>query len=304
MKELSVIIPAYNEEKRIRKTIENVIRYLKGITKDLEVIVVNDGSSDNTYKIAKSLERKFSNLKVVGYEKNKGKGYAIKYGLKFATKDLVVFIDADSEIDPKRIKLFYDYMKRNKADIVIGSKRHPLSKIEYYPRMRKFLSSFYNIFLRFLFHIKINDTQTGLKLSRKDALKTIFPLLRVKRFAFDVELLCYANFLGFKVIEAPITLKFSKKRWGRINLRTLLNIFFDTMAIAYRFYILKRYTIILRDTFILFSIIMGSIYLYKIFFNPFLFPTIGTKTIVVLLSLLIFLIILNLPYEAFSRKFD
>ncbi|MEM7816667.1 MAG: glycosyltransferase family 2 protein, partial [Candidatus Aenigmatarchaeota archaeon] len=97
MKELSVIIPAYNEEKRIRKTIESVLKNSKDVANDVEIIVVDDGSSDNTYKIAKSLERKFPNLKVVGYEKNKGKGYAIKYGLKFATKDLVVFIDADSE---------------------------------------------------------------------------------------------------------------------------------------------------------------------------------------------------------------
>jgi glycosyltransferase involved in cell wall biosynthesis len=300
MPKISLIIPAYNEEKRIRKTIKRAksILFKLGI-KDFEIIVVDDGSTDKT-----SEEAKKENVIVVGYKKNKGKGYAIKYGSKFASKDLITFLDADSEIDPKQMKILLDYMERYKADFVIGSKRHKLSKIEYYPLIRKILSISYNILVRLLFHFNVKDTQAGIKLIKAKALKKILPFMRVKRFAFDVELIAYAKKFNFKVVEAPIILKFSKKGIGRIKLKTILNIFFDTMAIAYRFYILQFYSSILKNVLIFLSIFLVSIFVYKNFFNPYIFPFAELKTIVILFFIIVLISVLGLPYEYFSKRFD
>jgi len=300
MPKISLIIPAYNEEKRIRETIKRAKDVLSKLgIKDFEIIVVDDGSTDKTFEEAKK-----ENVIVVGYKKNKGKGYAIKYGSKFASKDLITFLDADSEINPKQIKILLDYMEKHNADFVIGSKRHKLSKIEYYPLIRKILSISYNIIVRLLFHFNVKDTQAGIKLVKSKALKKILPYIRVKRFAFDVELLAYAKKFNYKIVEAPIILKFSKRGIGRVKLKTILNIFFDTMAIAYRFYILQFYSSILKNTLLFLSIFLILILVYKKFFNPYIFPFAELKIIIILLFIIVLILVLGLPYDYFSKRFD
>lgn len=227
---LSVIIPAYNEEGRVLKTIKHVRDLLNELGIDHEIIVVDDGSIDNTFSEAAS--EQFDNVEVTGYKRNRGKGYAIKYGVTFITKSIVTFFDADMELDPGQISILFVYMKKNNADIVVGSKRHPLSMIEYYPLLRRFLSQMYNIVLRLLLQLEIRDTQAGFKLMKREAVQKIFPMMRVKRYAFDVEFLAYATRFGYKIVEAPIILKFTRKGFGRINFKTILNIFLDTVAVA------------------------------------------------------------------------
>lgn len=300
MKEISVIIPAYNEEGRILNAIKQVRSLFNKLGINHEIIVVDDGSTDNTAKEA----RKECNIKVVGYKRNKGKGYAIKYGSRFASKELITFLDADMEIDPKQISILLKYLKDSDGDIVIGSKRHPLSKIEYYPLMRKFLSKMYNNLLRLLFHIRVKDTQAGLKIIKREALQKILPHMRIKRFAFDVELLAYAYSFGYRVVEAPIVLNFSRRKWGRITLATIFNMFFDTMAIAYRFYVLKFYSRFMRDIILLLSSFLLIIFIYKQTINPFAFPGIEARTLIVLLTFCLLIIALNLPYGALARKFE
>ncbi|VVB97195.1 Glycosyltransferase AglD [uncultured archaeon] len=299
---LSVIIPAYNEEGRVLKTIKQVRNLFNELGIEHEIIVVDDGSTDATFNEATS--EKFDNVKVVGSKRNRGKGYAIKYGVNFATKDLVTFLDADMELDPRQISILLEYMEKNRADIVVGSKRHPLSTIEYYPMLRKFLSKMYNIVLRALLQLEIRDTQAGFKLIRREVAQKIFPLMRVKRYAFDVEFLAYARRFNFKIVEAPIILKFTRKGWGRIDLMTITNIFLDTVAVACRFGIMQYYSRILRDTTVMITAFVSAIYLYKQFINPYVFPGIETRGFIALFAFCSIIIVLTLPYESLARKFE
>jgi len=299
---LSVIIPAYNEEGRILKTIRHVRDLFNEFGMDHEIIVVDDGSTDGTFNEATS--EQFDNVKVVGYKQNRGKGYAIKYGVTFITKDLVTFLDADMELDPGQISILFEYMEKNDADIVVGSKRHPLSTIEYYPLLRRFLSQMYNIVLRLLLQLEIRDTQTGFKLMKRGAVQKIFPMMRVKRYAFDVEFLAYATRFGYKIVEAPIILKFTRKGFGRINFKTILNIFLDTVAVASRFGVLQYYTKMFRDSTIMLTVFVAGIYLYKQLINPYIFPGIESRGLIALFMIGLIIIIVTLPYESLAKKFE
>jgi glycosyltransferase involved in cell wall biosynthesis len=300
--ELSVIIPAYNEKGKILTTIIQVRSLFNQLGIVHEIIVVDDGSTDGTFKEASS--EKFDNVTVVSSGHNRGKGYAIKYGTKFVTKDVVTFLDADMELDPKQISILMEYMKKYNADIVVGSKRHPLSKIEYYPLARRFLSQMYNIVLRALLQLNLRDTQAGFKLIKREAVQKIFPQMRVKRYAFDVEFLAYANRYKYKIVEAPIILKFTRKGWGRINFMTVLNIFLDTVAVASRFGVLQYYTRIFRDSAIMLTTFVGGVYLYKTFINPYVFPGIETRGLTAIFLFGLIIIVVTLPFESLARKFE
>ena len=236
MTKLSVIIPAYNEEKHIRSDLKKIISSLNKVTKDFELILVNDGSKDSTLKEAQKIKDK--RLKIESYEENKGKGYALKYGFSFARGKYVTFMDADLDINPDSLTNFFKYLEFYNADIVIGSKRHPQSKV-YYPLLRRILSRGYQIINFFLFRLNISDTQSGLKLLKYNCAKDLMDRVTVKKYAFDLELLVNAKRRGYKVVEAPIILDY--KFNTTINLKAIMGIFIDTLGIAYRVYILRYY---------------------------------------------------------------
>jgi len=238
VKDLSVIIPAYNEEKIIFKTIREVEKVLNKLKLSYEIIVVDDGSTDNTYKEALRAARLNGRIKVVKKE-NDGKGSALKYGFNFCSGKLVTFVDADLDLHPRQIPLLIEYMKRYNADIVVGSKRHPLSKINY-PFHRKFLSLAYQLIVKILFNLNLRDTQAGLKLFKIEVLKKIFPRILCKKYAFDLELLVNAHHKGFKIVEAPVELNWQRIA-NRLRLRDIWKIALDTAAIFYRLKILKYY---------------------------------------------------------------
>ena len=132
-------------------------------------------------------------------------------------------------------------MEENHCDVVIGSKRHPESVIDY-PKRRRVLSFFYQLFVFVLFALPVRDTQVGLKLFRYEVLKKVFPKVLVKAFVFDLELLANAHRLGYQVVEAPITRTFDREnRWGNVRFRDMRNMLIDTLAVFYRMYILKYY---------------------------------------------------------------
>lgn len=235
-KKISVVIPAYNENGIILETIKECVSSLNGI--DHEIIVVDDGSHDGTYGTVKEFVRGHNNIKIVNYEGNQGKGFAIRYGFKYTTGDVVAFIDADLNIHPGQILTFINEMERTDADVVVGSKRHPDSKVNY-PINRKILSNIYYMFVTILFGLNVKDTQVGMKLYKRKVLNDVCPIVLVKRYAFDIEILANAHRLGYKIREAPVEINMDFD--SKVNKKAIWNMFWDTCAIFYRMNIIHYY---------------------------------------------------------------
>ena len=235
--ELSVVVPAYREGKRIHNNLKRLITELDSLGVTYEVVVVSDGNTDETVKEAKRVES--AAVKVLHYPMNIGKGFALSLGVTNSTGALVTFIDADMELDPANIKGFIDLINANECDAVIGSKRHPESRVSY-PRLRRLQSWVYQTLVWALFRLNVRDTQTGLKLFRRQVLQEAVPLLAIKKFAFDLELLVVAGSLGYtKVCEAPIRLEYQFE--STVNLGSAWHVLWDTAAIFYRLRILRYY---------------------------------------------------------------
>lgn len=238
---ISVIMPAYNEARHIVQNLLEVVETLAGFNYDFEVIVVDDGSPDKTYlEAAKLLSTHPERVRVVHYDENRGKGNALICGTSFAKGDYVVFLDADMDLHPSQLPVLFQIMDEQCADVVIGSKLHRASVVNY-PRHRRAASWVYYGVIKILFGLPVKDTQTGLKVFKREALARIFPHILVKRFAFDIEVLANAHRLGYKIVDAPITLEFQRGHFGRIKPRDIYWVMLDTAAIFYRMHVLKYY---------------------------------------------------------------
>jgi glycosyltransferase involved in cell wall biosynthesis len=234
---LSVVVPAYREGRRIYGNLSRLVSELDKLNVPYEVVVVSDGNTDTT--VAEALRVESPAVRVFHYPMNIGKGFALSCGVDQSVGALVTFIDADMELDPANICRFIDLMNSNDCDAVIGSKRHPLSKVAY-PGFRRFQSAVYQILVRVLFNLDVRDTQTGLKLFRRQVLQQALPLLAIKKFAFDLELLVVARTLGYrKILEAPISLDYQFE--STVNLQSAWRVLWDTAAIFYRLRILRYY---------------------------------------------------------------
>jgi glycosyltransferase involved in cell wall biosynthesis len=235
--ELSVIVPAYREGRRIHDNLRRLVGELDQLNVPYEVVVVSDGNTDATVREAERLGSLA--VRVFHYPMNSGKGFALSFGVDQSSGNLVTFIDADMELDPANIRGFIELMETNGCDAVIGSKRHPMSRVAY-PKFRRLQSAAYQLLVRLLFNLNIRDTQTGLKLFRRQVLAEALPLLAIKRFAFDLELLVVAHHLGYRnVCEAPISLDYQFE--STVNLGSAWRVLWDTAAIFYRLRILRYY---------------------------------------------------------------
>lgn len=237
---LSVIVPAYKQEKTIKKDLENIINTLdQGLTNtDYEVICVVDGILDKTFEEAKKV--KSNHLKVFGYKNNQGKGHAVRYGMARAKGDLISFLDAGMDISPKGIMMIMAHLDWYNADIIVGSKKHPASRVNY-PILRKILSWGYHLGVKILFNLDISDTQSGIKIFRRKVVEKILPRLLVKTYAMDIEMLAVAKYFDFnRIYEAPIEVTFSKEA-SAIKWHTSFLMAWDTIAVFYRLKILHYY---------------------------------------------------------------
>lgn len=237
---ISVIIPSYNEGDRIYQNLKEIVRVFKEFDCNYEIVVVSDGSIDNTVAEAKKAANEHENIIVKSHYKNYGKGRALKMGSKFAKGDLILFLDADLDLHPGQIQVLFDVMKLREVDVVIGSKRHPDSIVNY-PWHRRIVSTGYFFLIKILFGLPIRDTQTGIKLFKREVLDKVLPKILVKQYAYDLEILALAHHFGYKIGEAPVTLAF-KRPFGRLKLKDIFVTWWDTMAVFYRLYILKYYT--------------------------------------------------------------
>ena len=238
---LSVIVPIYKQEKTNIADIKNIITTLDQIRYDYEIIAVVDGKNiDKSYKKIK--QAKFSKVKILGYPHNHGKGFAIRYGMARTKGDYVAFIDAGMEIDPNGISMLIEHLEWYNADIVVASKRHPASQVNY-PVDRKIVSFGAQMVAKFLLNINVKDTQAGLKIFRRQVLEKVLPRLLVKTYAFDLEILTVANHIGFtRIYEAPIKLSYDFQGLTHaVGLKTVFICLSDALAVFYRLKILHYY---------------------------------------------------------------
>lgn len=240
---VSIIVPAYKQEKSIKDDIRRIYNVMSKTRWDFEIIVVVDGFLDKTFDAAKELT--MSEITVVGYKENKGKGYAIRYGMARAVGDVISFIDAGMDINPNGISMLMEHMEWYNADIIVGSKRHPVSKTNY-PIIRRIYSGGYHFLVRILFGLNLRDTQTGLKVYKRQVLEKVLPRLLVKRFAFDVELLVVAYYLGFRrIYEAPVEVEWNAQNTNFSPFllldKQIQHMLVDTLAIFYRQRFLRYY---------------------------------------------------------------
>ena len=201
---ISVVIPVYNEEKKIASTAETLDLYMKEKFEEYEIVFSNDGSTDSTLRIARALEEKYPSVKVVSYDVNKGKGGAVRNGMLSATGDIAIFTDCDlaygTDVIYEAVKLF----ESSGADIVIGSRNlHPDSYAGY-NALRKLMSKVYLKVISIASGFKHSDSQCGFKGFRKGPAQAIFSECTINSFAFDLEALIKAEKKGCSVAELPV----------------------------------------------------------------------------------------------------
>jgi glycosyltransferase involved in cell wall biosynthesis len=200
----SIVIPAYNEDARLHASLEKVLAYLRQQKWDAEVIVVNDGSGDNTAEIVREVAQTNPALRLVENPGNRGKGYSVRNGILNSLGQVVLFSDADlsSPIEemPKLLKAL-----QAGADIAIGSRwlRTEL-QTQRQPFHRQIFGRVFNLLLRTTLGLQFADTQCGFKAFTRRAALTIFPLQRIERWGFDPEILFLARKFDFKVKEVPV----------------------------------------------------------------------------------------------------
>lgn len=240
---LSIIVPAYKEEKTISSTLLKLDRVLKSMRFPYEIICVVDGIVDKTYERAKKVSA--PNIRVLSYQVNRGKGHSVRYGLARAKGLVTGFMDANG-INPQSVQMVYQHHLWYNSDIIVGSKRHPVSKVKY-TFQRRVISWIYQKLVKLLFGLDIKDTQVGLKLFKREVLVKVLPRLLVKEFAFDIEILAVANYLGFKKIyEAPVELELSAQKeissiYSQGFWRTVLMMLKDSLAVFYRMKVMRYY---------------------------------------------------------------
>jgi glycosyltransferase involved in cell wall biosynthesis len=232
--ELSFVVPAYNEESFIEDMLGTIEAVIADKNLRYEILVIDDGSIDNTLAKARRYAGKNGHVKVVSYSSNVGKGYAVKTGFMKANGNVVVFADSDMEIDLSIISEYLEALKH--GDIVIASKKHSRSHVKV-PVSRRILSESFNALVRLLTRVPLKDTQSGLKAMKKSAFIDIFPRLAVKRYAFDVELLAVAHLYGLKVVEMPVDIKLDAK----FKPIETWHMFVDLLGVAYRLRIIHWY---------------------------------------------------------------
>jgi dolichyl-phosphate beta-glucosyltransferase len=203
---ISIVIPAYNEEERIVLTLNKISNYLKDKNFNYEIIVVNDGSKDKTNEIVLDFVKKHSKIRLINNPKNMGKGYSVRNGLLNANKEWILFSDADLSTPIEELDKFIRYTSR--FDIIIGSRAMRKSKIVVkQPWFRAIPGKVFPLLVRMIAVRGIKDTQCGFKMFKKDCVKKILKKQTIYGWAFDAELLFIAKKLKLKIKEVPIVWK-------------------------------------------------------------------------------------------------
>ncbi len=200
---LSIIIPVYNEEKRLPTAIEPVLQYVKNKKLKNEIIIVADKSEDKTLEVAKNYSEKHQNIQYIYNQKKSGKGYAVRKGVLASKGSLVLMADSDTSTPITELNKFLERI--DKYDIVIGSRAHKEANIKKKLMSRVILGKLGNILLHIFLIKKIKDTQCGFKLFKGNIARELFSMSRINGFGFDFEILFLAQQKKYKILEFPIT---------------------------------------------------------------------------------------------------
>jgi dolichyl-phosphate beta-glucosyltransferase len=230
---ISIIIAAYNEEKRIRPSLFKVKEYLTALDMDYEIIVVDDGSTDYTSKVVTDLTPDIPHLKVIRYGTNMGKGYALRKGVLASKGEIVLLTDADLSTPIEELSRLLPLIYNNTCDIAIGSRALALSKIiKKQHRWRQSMGKLFNKIVKIVVLDDFSDTQCGFKMFSGDIASGLFKEARINRFAYDVEILALAKKKGYRISEVPI-------RWinspeSKVNpIRDSIQMIFDLLKIRF-----------------------------------------------------------------------
>jgi glycosyltransferase involved in cell wall biosynthesis len=229
---ISVVVPAYNEENSIIEAMNRISDVLRMEEILYEIIVVDDGSTDRTVAVLNLAE--LNNVRVVKNDTNIGKGSALRLGTTYASGKYLAFHDADLDLHPEALVGFFKMMESTKADGVVGSKVHPDSSV-HYPISRRVMSRGFRLLIRGFFDLRISDTQTGVKIFKREKVSPVVNSVETNGFGFDLELLVRMHQLGMKVLEGPISLDYQfKSSVGISTIGTMFKDLFRLRKIVYR----------------------------------------------------------------------
>ncbi|MBI5894041.1 MAG: glycosyltransferase family 2 protein [Deltaproteobacteria bacterium] len=204
---LSIVVPLYNEEKRLVNGFDAIYSYLKDKSFSWEIILVDDGSQDKTYEMLLDIENRCANVKVIKNEKNMGKGGAVKNGVFNATGDIVLFTDIDLSVPVSYVDAFIKKIQEG-CDAAIGSRRVKGSIIEtHQPFVREFMGRCFTFLSNLLLGINFSDHTCGMNAFKREAAHALFKRQILERWAFDSEILFLSKKLGLKVAEVPVSWK-------------------------------------------------------------------------------------------------
>lgn len=216
--ELSIIIPAFNEEERLPQTLEQISQYLRTLPFTSEIIVVNDGSTDNTAQVVSALAKKISSLSLVSNDRNRGKGFSVRHGMLEARGRIALFTDADLSAPIEESQKLLTALES--ADVAVGSRAMDRRLIEIHQsRAREIAGILFNWIMRLLISLPFEDTQCGFKAFTMSESRIIFEQQRIEDFGFDPEILFLAKWHGLRAVEVPV-------RWSH-DPRTKVRVFRD-----------------------------------------------------------------------------
>jgi dolichyl-phosphate beta-glucosyltransferase len=225
---LSVVIPAFNEAKTLKDNVYNFGSYLSQQPYDYEIIIVNDGSTDDTKNQALALASSSQKIKLIENKKNLGKGAAIKRGMLSAQGDFCLFIDADGATSIDHLALAWPLMQTNN-DIIIGTrnKKDANGACQKIPQAlwKRILGTIGNYVIRSVAVKNIRDTQCGFKILSRKAINDIIPRTRINRWAVDVEILVLASKLNYKIAQVPV--HWENRPYSRVGIKGYLLTFFE-----------------------------------------------------------------------------
>jgi glycosyltransferase involved in cell wall biosynthesis len=235
--DVTMVVPYYNPGHRLRTTVAHMVQVLESSGMTFEIIAVSDGSTDGSPFTLDGLPEDV--VRRMEFDRNVGKGHAIREGLSRGRGRYLGFIDADGDISPELLAPFVSIMRFDKPDIIIGSKRHPESTVQY-PPLRRLYSWGYQRLIRLLFRLNVRDTQVGIKLVDRRVITDVLPMLKESRFALDLELLVLAQRLGYtQIVEAPVRID---ERFGStISIKAVWSLLIDTLAVFIRLNITHAY---------------------------------------------------------------